>query len=231
MFKVLLCFFVVMLATGCATHTKPYSSRLVESVNIGVLQDTRVNNWQRILKGQEVRANSVQVLNAQALHEQLEAGNIDLAIGLPHSGAAQQLRLWQTRPIMQRDFKFIARKDDPLKLKNYLFLGSFVNRAKSIGFVSEGESGAVNQMIVSQLPGATAFNGCGSLQSCMKALDSGSINALFVDNLQFKRKAQRLTTSDYLLCRLTHKQDFAVMVNQRTLSDSEFQQIDSLIKR
>ena len=220
----------VLLVSGCSINSKPHSNRLVESVNICVLKNSRVRNWKGQIMGPELRANSVQFLNVRKLREELEAGNIDLAIGLPSSSEAQSQRLWQTKPIVEREFGFITRKSDPLKLRKYMFYGSFVRRAKFIGYVSDGEQGVVNRLVVSELPNATAFNGCGSLKSCMKALQDGSVNVLFIDKAMFKQQVEKLRSAPYTLCNLTHKQAFTVMVNQRTLLSAEYQHINAMIR-
>ncbi len=229
----------MLVSTICGCSTIKYSNNAVlDSLNVAVLENTRIEHWQHLFLEKTPLFYRV---GEGALVNGLETGLYDIAIGLPFVDKPVVNKVYLSKPVAWRKFNFYVRKQDSRSLHKYYFFSSFSNEIERVGFVSAGEAGVVNRMIVKQSKIARKFTPCGKMVECLALLDNKKLDSLFFDERQFfsYKSAIRMNGTNEMSAinkmdgivptRFGYKQPFSIMLNERTLSVSEIRQVKELI--
>lgn len=221
---------VCMMMSGCATFQNS-DGYLLKSMNVGVLEGTRLLDWSAHIYNGDGVAFNVLYADEKNLMQSFRDGNIDILVGLPLTDEGAADKIWATDPIAMRQFDFFVRSDDPNKLHEYLLFKRFMSKVKKIGYASQGESGVVNRLVLKEKNVLEKFVACGTLKECMFMLDEKKIDSLFADELLLKKHQQnkQLQSPVLLTAGFGYEQPFSLLINQRTLSEKDFNRLSRIV--
>lgn len=228
----LLFFLVLFSFILCACTTFKYSNGyLLKSINVGVLKGTRVAGWASHIRNEDNVAFNVLYANEKNLMESVKDGNVDILVGLPVTQVMLSNKLWSTDPVEVRQFDFFVRSNDARKLHEYLFLRDFIHGVKKIGYASLGEQGVVNRLVLKEINISDKFFPCGSLSKCLSMLANEQIDSLFADEKLLKKHQLRSKPITLTLSAagFGYKQSFSFLVNQRSLSEQDFDRLNKIV--
>lgn len=225
----------LIILNGCASQSP---SRLLETINFGLLKESRISDWKKAIVVKDSQLNVIE-MDKEQINEQLALGNLDVVVGLPLTDESLKSSLWGSKPVKFRNFDFYVRRNDKRKLHKYIFFSSFKKAVSQVGYVSEGEPGVVNQMLLEQSNFTDKLVPCGNMSGCLNLLKNEKIDSVFADrnNIQYyfsqqsKVEKNSVNLFDWVQeTKFGHKQAFSLLVNQRSLTREEFNEINDLVR-
>ena len=224
------CLGLLFLLLGCQSGAAiPAPTYIGASLRAGVLQDSPGIPQARAYLQQIGVQNTFQHPMDQ-LQEQLETGNLDIVYGLPLTDGLLNTRLWSTRPIEVRAYRFYVAADHPKKLNRYTFYSSLRNQVKRIGYESQGIHAILTPLMLEQSDDRELYAPCGAMADCVVQLKAGSIDAVFADESSFAEIGS-LDASYVAPSKVKHMQPFGFYINQRTMSPQEYSKVQAMLGR
>ncbi len=230
--KLFLVMIVAALVSACTTTTVTSRDSLLSTLKIGVLKGTRLAVWQDEVVGTSMTQLDVKYLSYEQLKQGVASGNLDVVIGMPATDHLIAEGYWSSDPLEVREFNFHVRADDPRGLSKYSFFASFERQLKKVGYVSSGEAGIVNGELIKQSQLANKLVPCGEMARCLAQLAAHKLDAVFADVQLMQAHLSQVSGQSPALevSNFSHKQPFTLMVSQKTLTESEFKQLNKMLR-
>ena len=222
--KSLLATFVLLPLLMACTATKQ-TEPLLNTVNIGVLEDTRLDDWRLLANDSQGIAGNVEMLPYEQLLSELALGNLDLVVGIPETKDVADIFPHNSVVVASRRFDYLVFKDDTRKLNEYVFERSFLNQVKRLGYVASGESGVVNDLVMPEAKIHQTYVACESMVQCHAWLINKEIDAIYTD---VDLIDQVEMNQDLVAVGFETSIDFTLLMNKKTLTDNEQKTLENL---
>lgn len=216
--QVLVSVLITMMLSACAASNKQAQYSLLQTLNIGVLENTRLLDWRMLAMSEQDLAQKIVTLPYDALLEELEKGNLDLIVGLPEIEQLNDIFPQNSAVIATREFDFIVASNDQRNLTEYVFQKSFLKKIYRLGYVANDEFGVVNEFVLPPRMSHQTYIKCQSLEDCQKQLMSGEIDAIYgdLDHLKQCELCKQMTPVGF-----EQEVLFTVFMNTNTLTENE----------
>ena len=216
-------FALLPLLIACSTtkQTEP----LLNTVNIGVLEGTRLDDWRLLANDNQGIAGKVITLPYAQLLNELALGNLDLVVGIPETKEVADLFPHNSVVVASRRFDYLVFKDDTRRLNEYVFERSFLNQVKRLGYVASGESGVVNDLVMPEAKIHQTYVACESMVQCHAWLINKEIDAIYTDVDQVEQVEM---TQNFIAAGFEKSIDFTLLMNKKTLTENEQKTLENL---
>ena len=215
---------IASMLSACSV-TKEQVQPLLNTVNIGVLEDTRLADWRLLSKSEQTLAGKVIELPYDALLDEMRVGNLDLIVGIPATGKANQLMLEHSVVVDERVFDYFVHSEDKRRLSEYVFERNFLKQVNRLGYVAKGEPGVINELVMPQALAHQSYIQCDSLAQCFQLLSEQNIDAIYSDVA-----ALDALDSNHALVTVGFEKtvDFTLLMNDKTLTSAERNELGKL---
>lgn len=219
-------FLILVLSAlyGC-TATGKNTTPLLKTLNIGVLENTRLAQWRLMLMAQQGATASVVAMKYEDLLSQMSQGNLDLVVGLPQTDAIKHFLPPERVVIATRQFDYFVAQDDKRQLDEYIFQSNFIKQVSRLGYVGEGEPGIINELVMPKPHSHQTYVKCASLKECEGLLKSHDIDAVYSDVTHFYEAGLSVA---YHPVGFSKQIDFTLLMNQKTLTEQERKELKRL---
>ncbi|MCF6455655.1 hypothetical protein [Pseudoalteromonas sp. MMG024] len=220
----IICLTVMCVLSACSL-TKEQVQPLLNTVNIGVLEDTRLADWRLLSKSNQTLAGNVIELPYDALLDEMRVGNVDLIVGIPETDDLKAMMHSRSIVLEERVFDYLVYKEDQRLLSEYVFESSFLRQVQRVGYVAKGESGVVNELVMPKPLRHQSYIQCDSLEHCFQLLVSQEIDAIYSDTA-----ALDTFNSDNTLVTVGFEKSvgFTLLMNDKTLTQTERNELGKL---
>lgn len=213
---------IASMLSACSV-TKEQVQPLLNTVNIGVLEGTRLADWRLLSQSEQTLAGKVIELPYDALLDDMRVGNLDLIVGIPEM---EDMKLQGHSIVLEeRIFDYLVYKKDQRLLNEYVFESSFLKQVQRLGYVAKGEPGVVNELVMPKALVHQSYIQCDSLDHCFQLLVSQNIDAIYSDIAVL----DKFNSDNTLLTAGFEKNvGFTLMMNDKTLTQAERNELGKL---
>lgn len=204
------------LLFGCATTKQ--STPLLSTINIGVLHDTRLDDWRLLTIDNPGIAGNVASLPYERLLEEMAAGNLDLIVGIPETDDVAEVFSQNSIVIASRAFDYLVYKGDERQLDEYVFESNFLKQVNRLGYVASGEPGVVNELVLPDAKSHQTYVACNSTEQCHLWLKNQEIDAFYSDVDVIENDEINL---DLVAVGFEKTVEFTLLMNKKTLTENE----------
>lgn len=188
------------------------------TVNIGVLEGTRLTDWRILASTEQTFSANVTSFSYDELIKQMTEGNLDVIVGLPEIDSVKDLFPENSVVVATRTFDYFVNKQDQRQLHDYVFETSFLKQVNRVGYVNLGEPGVINELMLPQAQQHQAYVACDSLSQCNNYLNNQEIDAFYSD-LALMKELQE--TAELSAAGFEKHVNFSLLMNPKTLTSEE----------
>ena len=235
---------VWLALAGCASQQN-IADRWVGGINLGVQRDAAMAKiiaghlYPYIdFNGSEIQQdlstddelNQVDIMTLDEIKRNFETGNLDVAVGLIEPIVRSRQSNYLTMPFYTYSIRYYIRSNDKAMLDEKS-LDAFFSNVKSVGYVSSGSQGKVNQTILEKHKHAYSFVDCGSEKTCIYNLRRGMIAAIATtDSSDSVFTSKSKDTKGITQAKYLEEKTFGVVINRLTFNESEVESLNARFK-
>ncbi len=217
--------FLIIAATAllnaCASQPASQTS-LVASLAVGVQEHVEPLSHMadRLFPRQGptyAQPSAIEYTSDKALQEGLNMGHYDVVLGLLESLSKEHESDTKYLSLQQIHMHYLVKteREDLHRIENKK---QFFSNTKAVGYVSVGETGRVNDLLIASFPNAYHYQACGTLTACTDMLHADNIDAIATTELTTHDK--RITTANF-----SARGSYGLVLNSLTLNRAERHQL------
>ena len=213
----------LLFIAACSSPLQQHSA-VMNTVQVGLLEKTNIATLNSLsADSQWQQTAQIQQLSKDELLNNMQLGNLDIAIGLPQQDTYDTQFVHSGLVFTQQKFDYWVLRDDAKRLHRYVFFNHFSEHIKQIGYLHTPQMEVLKDSLLPDLALQQSYLSCYQIRQCLTWLQQGKIDTIYASGSQLSQHQ----SANVVNAGFEQTFNFPVYFNHKTLTPSEQQ----LIKR